>query len=219
MNKEIKTITHDSANFWYEARQYFESVTLLAEAIANQLVKEGYDPIDQQYGFKFLVYDHGHTRLVYDRLKNHWLGRFTIGDSKEKQENVVYGFGITFGFNDPQSNVDPWIPLVYFFKSKMVDNKKWNDWDYSRILFSPSNLLMQLNEEETFIIKIPVSNFDAIEYVNALIFPLGAIRTTDDVSKIVKPSIEALHCNNESPLQEIKTYLLSVKEEWKVESN
>ena len=207
MNDEIKTITHDAAKFWYEAWQYFESISLLAEAIANQLSKDGYNPNFQSYGLKFAAYDRGETRLVYDRLKNHWLGRFSIGDTVEKEENVTYGFGITFGFNDPASSVDPWIPIVYIFKSKVKENSEWKDWEYSRNLLTPSCLLTQLNKENDYIVKIDVSNYDAIEYLNVLRFPLGAIRTTDDVSKIIKPSVEALRRNDEMTLIKIHDYL------------
>jgi len=218
MNDEIKTITHDAAKFWYEAWQYFESISLLAEAIANQLEKDGYNPKFQSYGLKFAAYDRGETRLVYDRLKNQWIGRFSIFDTIEKEENITYGFGITFGFNDPVSSVEPWIPIVYIFKSKVKENSEWKDWDYRNLLASPC-LLTQLKEENDYIVKIDVSNYDAIEYLNVLRFPLGAVRTTDDVSKIIKPSVEALRHNNEMTLIKIQDFLLPINDEWKMKGD
>ena len=208
MNNEIEKVTHDAAIFWYEASQYFESMSMLAEAIANQLAKDGYNPIFQSYGLKFSAWDRGETRLVYDRLKNHWFGRFSIDNIPEKDEQATYGFGITFGYNDPDSRVEPWLPLIYLFKGKVKENGEWNDWEYSRNLFTPTSLFGQRVTKSDHIMELDVSNYDAIDYVNVLRFPLGAVCTTDDVSKIIKPSVESLRFNTEAGLQSITSYLL-----------
>ena len=197
MYEDVKEISHDAAKFWFEANQYFESISQLAESISNQLAKDGYSPKYQSYGLKFAAYDQGETRLVYDRLKNHWFGRFSVNALQEEQEKIIYGFGISFGINDPDSEVEPWIPLVYIFKGKTAESEEWKEWDHSRLLFTPSNLLTQSNQVGEYIISLDVDNFDAIEYVNILVFPLGAIRSTDDIAKIVKPSVEVLRANNE----------------------
>lgn len=219
MNDEIRKVTHEAAKFWYEASQYFESISFLAEAIANQLAKDGYTPSFLSYGLKFAAYDRGDTRLVYDRLKNHWYGKFSVGNNPEDDEHATYGFGITYGFNDPASNVDPWIPLIYLFKGKVKEIGEWKDWEYSRNLFTPSNLLNQPKKEDSHILELDVKNYDAIEYVKALIFPLGAVTNTDDVSKIVKPSVEALRINDDTVLKNISGYLLPAMEEWKFEGD
>lgn len=219
MNDEIKRITHDAARFWYESWQYFESISLLAEAIANQLAKDGYNPAFQSYGLKFAAHDRGDTRLVYDRLKNHWFGVFSVGDTLEKETCITYGFGITFGFNDPTSNVDPWIPLVYIFKGRAKENSEWNIWEYSRNLLTPSCLLAKPNNQSDYFVTIDVQNYESIEYLHALRLPLGAVRSTDDIAKIIKPCVEALRNNNERLLQEIEDYLLPVNEDWRFESD
>lgn len=210
MNNDVKEISHNAARFWFEASQYFESICQLAESISNQLTKEGYIPTFQSYGLKFAAYDQGETRLVHDRLKNHWFGRFSVDAIEEQQENIIYGFGISFGFINPDSEVEPWIPLVYIFKGKTVENEEWNEWDHSRILFAPSNLLAQSSNVGEYLISLDVDNFDSIEHVSILVFPLGAIRSTDDIAKIVKPSVEALRANDENKLEDIKPYLLSL---------
>jgi len=81
MNDDIKARTLNTAKFWYESSKFFNSLSLLAEAISNELINLGYKLVDKSYGLKFAASDPGGTRLVYDRIKNHWFGEFTLGDS------------------------------------------------------------------------------------------------------------------------------------------
>ncbi len=219
MNSQTKALSHDAAKFWYEAWRYFESISLLAETLANQLSKDGYEPTPQSYNLKFFAYDPGDTRLVHDRLKNHWFGLFSIDDTIEDKENLQYGFGIIFGSNDPSSSVNPWIPVVYIFKAKMKEGAPWESWKHGRKLFSPSTVLSQANEGNHYILNLDVSNHSDIEYLKILRFPLGAIRSTDDVSRITKPSVEALRHDTESMLAGIEPYLLSMNDIWITEGS
>ncbi len=207
MNDEIKTRTIDAAKFWYESSKFFQSICLLTEAISNQLTSHGYKPVHQSYGLKFAVSDIGETRFVYDRLKNHWFGEFSLGDYVEEEKDLIYGFGVAFGSNDPESDVSPWLPFAYFFKSKMIDGSEWKRWEYPQALFSPAKLMYALRENKEHIINIDVSRFDAIAFVKALIFPLGAILSTDDLAKITKPAVEALRYNDEKKLESIGEYM------------
>ena len=207
MNAEIKVKSIDAAKFWYESSLFFESICLLAEAISNQLSASGYKPLFHSYGLKFAASDPGGTRLVYDRVKNHWFGEFSIGDHVEQHEITTYGFGIAFGINDPESSVSPWFPIVYFFKSKIVENAKWKSWEYPQKLFSPINLMILMEETEKYIINVNVDDYDDIDYAKVIVFPLGTICSTDDVAKITKPCVEALRSDDENQLKPIEEYL------------
>lgn len=209
MNDKIKIRTIDAAKFWYESSKFFQSICLLTEAISNQLTNHGYKPLFKSYGLKFAASDPGETRLVYDRLKNHWFGEFSLGDYVEEEKDSIYGFGVAFGSNDPESDVSPWLPFTYFFKSKMIDGSEWKHWEYPQALFSPAKLMYALLKNKEQIINIDVSGFDAIGFVKAIIFPIGAILNSDDLAKIIKPAVEALRYDDEKKLESIGEYMFT----------
>lgn len=213
MKSDIKSITESAAKFWFEASQFLENLCLLAEAISNQLAKEGYSPISYSYGLKFAAFDRGDTRLVYDRMKNHWYGRFLICDSNGASNNDFYGYGISFDVNNPSSAVKTWIPLIYFFKGK-TRGVEWKDWDFSRILFSPSNVLSQIKFQNSALVNLDVGDLKEIDSVRAVFYPLGAIQTMEDIGMIVKPTVEALRQNNADCLSEEVKSVVFFYEKW-----
>ena len=216
VNQDNRQLSHDAGQFWFEASRFLESNALLAESIAATLVNFGHNPAYKSYGLRFSAADRGETRLVHDRLKNHWFGNFSLTTDADAG-NTVYGFGVVYGRTDPKSLAAPWIPLVYFFRSDMADGTRWDDWQHQCRLCIPS-VLLSLPEQEgrRWMLCVNTDGVTGVNAVQVIRVPLGAVGSSEDVQRLVEPIVNALSTGNEEALATLADYLIERGEAWQL---
>lgn len=214
VNPEYRQLSHEAGRFWFEASRFLESNALLAESIAATLVNFGRNPEYKPYGLRFSAADQGETRLIHDRLKNHWFGNFSLTTDADAG-NTVYGFGVVYGRTNPESIASPWIPLVYFFRSDMADGTKWHDWQHQCKLCVPS-VLLSLPEQEAgrWISHVNTNGVTGVNAVQVIRIPLGAVGSSEDVQRLVEPIVNALITGEEEALAPLADYLIERGEAW-----
>jgi len=217
MKEEYKNSSIKFGQYYLDIYSFFKQLTLLMKAVADELTMLGLKPRSESYGLPYFF----HNTDIYSMgftIPKAIVGRFyDKKDAKNPAEEIVhYCYSIMFKEHDPESLVEPWIPILYFMKGVLVSPSEWDYWKWnSRLLDEKPTGGTGLTNNQ-YLISILTKEYeklsdlgDKIEQVHIIRIPLISITTSDIIKRLVKPVVQALKGETETPLtSEVKEFLI-----------
>jgi len=214
MNQELFEQSKDMANFFYSAYNFYNDLSLLLKAIADELSQQGCKIGDEQYYLPFYS-TNTDGRTGFSITKEFW-GRFynkRLENQEQFQQEIHFIYGIVFDESvKPESQIKPWVPYIHFMKTKLKSPDKWEGWNWNRRIIDFKEIVDDSKQFE-YVSYIKPSSANSLSDLEARIdeiyllrLPLTSIKSTDDIRKIILPIVNALSEENEIHLQQIHDY-------------
>jgi hypothetical protein len=165
MRKEFITKSYEAAKFHFQAYRFLNDLTLLMDAIGQELRIQGYSLGAESYYLSFLWIDNqdfsAQTGSGRFRMTQEFHGRFYENRS-QGAELVHYVYGILLrGNQDPESISGSWIPYIYFMKAKLISVMQWDHWKWSRRLAETKEMVDSISANLRYISSIKPSEVNS----------------------------------------------------------
>jgi len=215
MHPDIINKSKDTARFYFSCYKFFRDLELLIIEVSHDLSICGFKVRPLTYGLTYGAIARGRAGSGYN-LPTEFFGLcYEDTTTDYSKVSTHYAYGILLQQKNPDSEIEPWSPVLYFMKGVPCSPSDWNYWEYNQKVFElafPKGGSTEGDQlvRATFPAGSPL--YGKLDHAWCVAVPLGAVATSEDIALITLPIITALKHEDPTHLEPLKEILLRAEQ-------